>query len=146
MKNDESEVVATSTDLSDVKQTILIVSDDKYLVINQNKRVCECIVLFCQDWKYFISLFIFANFLLLLFFQVSLYSLKTGKYVTDLLQTEVVEAIWSNNPDDDFFFALASTENKLASMKVKVPTGKISKKNTHKIDFQNDSFQIQVQL
>ena len=64
--------------------------------------------------------------------------------MTDLLQTEVVEAIWSNNPDDDFFFALASTENKLASMKVKVPTGKISKKNTHKIDFQNDSFQIQV--
>ena len=41
MKNDESEVVATSTDLSDVKQTILIVSDDKYLVINQNKRVSE---------------------------------------------------------------------------------------------------------
>ena len=44
MKNDESEVVATSTDLSDVKQTILIVSDDKYLVINQNKRVSEYIV------------------------------------------------------------------------------------------------------
>ena len=64
--------------------------------------------------------------------------------MTDLLQTEVVEAIWSNNPDEDFFYALASTENKLTSMKVRVPTGKVSKKNTHKIDFQNDSFQIQV--
>ena len=78
-------------------------------------------------------------------FQVSLYSLKTGKYVTDLLQTEVVEAIWSNNPDDDFFFALASTENNLTSMKVRVPNGKVSRKNTHKIDFHSDSlFQIQV--
>ena len=48
MKNDESEVVATSTDLSDVKQTILIVSDDKYLVINQNKRVSETIVYFAK--------------------------------------------------------------------------------------------------
>ena len=48
MKNDESEVVATSTDLSDVKQTILIVSDDKYLVINQNKRVSEYIVYFAK--------------------------------------------------------------------------------------------------
>ena len=44
MKNDKSEVVATSDDLSDVKQTILIVSDDKYLVVNQNKRVSEYIV------------------------------------------------------------------------------------------------------
>ena len=65
--------------------------------------------------------------------------------MTDLLQTEVVEAIWSNNPDDDFFFALVSTENKLASMKVKVPTGKVSKKNTHKINFLNDSIQIQIE-
>ena len=65
--------------------------------------------------------------------------------MTDLLQTEVVEAIWSNNPDDDFFFALASTENKLTSMKVRVPNGKVSRKNTHKIDFHSDSlFQIQV--
>ena len=39
MKNDQSEVVASSTDLSDVLQTILIVHDDKYIVINQNKRV-----------------------------------------------------------------------------------------------------------
>ena len=62
MKKDKSEVIATSTDLSDLRQTILIVSDDKYLIINQNKRV-------------------------------SLYSLKTGKYVTDLLQTEAVETI-----------------------------------------------------
>ena len=146
MKNDESEVVATSNDLSDVKQTILIVSDDKYLVINQNKRVSEYIVYILPRLKILFQFFYFHELFLLLFFQVSLYSLKTGKYVTDLLQTEVVEAIWSNNPDDDFFFALTSTENKLASMKVKVPTGKISKKNTHKIDFQNDSFQIQVQL
>ena len=39
MKNDQSEVVASSTDLSDLLQTILIVHDDKYLVINSNKRV-----------------------------------------------------------------------------------------------------------
>ena len=136
MKNDESEVVATSADLSDVKQTILIVSDDKYLVVNQNKRVSvQCV--FCQK-----TIIYFHEIVL---FQVSLYSLKTGKYVTDLLQTEVVEAIWSNNPDDDFFFALASTENKLTSMKVRVPNGKVSRKNTHKIDFHSDSlFQIQV--
>ena len=114
MKKDQSEVVATSTDFSDLSQTILIVSDDKYLIINQNKRV-------------------------------SLYSLNTGKYVTDLLQTEAVETIWSNNPDDDFFFALTSTENNLTSMKVKVPTGKVSRMNTHKINFQNDSIQIQIE-
>ena len=139
MKNDESEVVATSADLSDVKQTILIVSDDKYLVVNQNKRVSVFSVYFDQK-----NPVIYFHIIVLLF-QVSLYSLKTGKYVTDLLQTEVVEAIWSNNPDDDFFFALASTENKLTSMKVRVPNGKVSKKNTHKIDFHSDSlFQIQV--
>ena len=39
MKNDQSEVVASSTDLSDLLQTILIVHDDKYLVINSKKRV-----------------------------------------------------------------------------------------------------------
>ena len=77
--------------------------------------------------------------------QNSLDSLITRKYVTDLLQTEAVETIWSNNPDDDFFFALTSTENKLTSMKVKVPNGKVSRKNTHKIHFQNDSIQIQIE-
>ena len=140
MKNDESEVVATSADLSDVKQTILIVSDDKYLVVNQNKRVSVQFA-FSPQKKKFHEIYFHE----IVLFQVSLYSLKTGKFVTDLLQTEVVEAIWSNNPDDDFFFALASTENKLTSMKVRVPNGKVSRKNTHKIDFHSDSlFQIQV--
>ena len=66
MKNDESEVVATSTDLSDVKQTILIVSDDKYLVLNQNKRVSEYIVYILPREKIFYQFFYFHKFFIII--------------------------------------------------------------------------------
>ena len=39
MKNDSSEVVATSSDLCDVDQTILVLNDEKNIVINSKKRV-----------------------------------------------------------------------------------------------------------
>ena len=39
MKLDQSEVIATSNDLCDAKQNLLIVNDDKYIVVNQNKKV-----------------------------------------------------------------------------------------------------------
>ena len=61
MKNDESEVVATSTDLSDVKQTILIVSDDKYLVINQNKRVSELHCIYLAKIENIVSVLLFSR-------------------------------------------------------------------------------------
>lgn len=61
MKNDESEVVATSTDLSDVKQTILIVSDDKYLVINQNKRVSELHCMYLAKIENIVSVYLFLR-------------------------------------------------------------------------------------
>ena len=61
MKNDESEVVATSTDLSDVKQTILIVSDDKYLIINQNKRVSELHCIYFAKIENIVSVLLFSR-------------------------------------------------------------------------------------
>ena len=39
MKKDSSEVVATSSDLCDVDQTILVLNDEKNIVINSKKRV-----------------------------------------------------------------------------------------------------------
>ena len=72
--------------------------------------------------------------------------MKTGKYVTDILEQEVVESIWYNNPDDDYFFALASTENKFSILKVKVPNGKISgrTKLSNNIHPGNDTIFIEV--
>jgi hypothetical protein len=39
MKKDSSEVVATSSDLCDVDQTVLVLNDEKNIVINSKKRV-----------------------------------------------------------------------------------------------------------
>ena len=74
--------------------------------------------------------------------------MKTGKYVTDILQTEVIQTIWSRNPDDDFIFALASSsENKFNVLKVKVPSGKIVKttKLGPNLNLDKETFQTHVQ-
>ena len=39
MKKDMSEVIATSSDFCDRDQTILVLNDDKNIVINSRKRV-----------------------------------------------------------------------------------------------------------
>ena len=81
-------------------------------------------------------------------FKVTIYSLKTGKYVTDILEQEVVESIWCNNPDDDYFLALASTENKISILKVKVPNGKISARTklSNNIHLDNDTICIGIYI
>jgi len=94
MKKDSSEVVATSSDLCDVDQTILILNDEKNIVINSKKRV-------------------------------AIYSLAKEKHIKDVLETEVVEDIWSTGPDSECFYAMCSTGHQLSVCKVQVPTGKI---------------------
>ena len=73
--------------------------------------------------------------------------MKTGKYVTDILQTEAIQTIWSQNPDDDFIFALACNETTFSVLKVKVPSGKIVKttKCGTNLKFDKDTIQIQIQ-
>ena len=73
--------------------------------------------------------------------------MKTGKYVTDILQTELIQTIWSQNPDDDFIFALACIENNFSVLKVKVPSGKIVKtiKCGTNLHLDKDTIQIQIQ-
>ena len=73
--------------------------------------------------------------------------MKTGKYVTDILQSQVIQTIWSQNPDDDFIFALACIENNFSVLKVKVPSGKIVKtiKCGANLHLDKDTIQIQIQ-
>ena len=47
------------------------------------------------------------------------------KHIKDVLETEVIEDIWSTGPDSECFYAMCSTGHQLSVCKVQVPTGKI---------------------
>ena len=60
-----------------------------------------------------------------LIFQVAIYSVAKEKHIKDVLETEVVEDIWSTGPDSECFYAMCSTGHQLSVCKVQIPTGKI---------------------
>ena len=62
------------------------------------------------------------------YIQVEIFSLAKEKHIKDALETEVVEDIWSSDPDADHFYALCSTGHQLSVFKVQVPTGKVLEK------------------
>ena len=50
------------------------------------------------------------------------------KYIRDVLENEVVEAVLTADPDQDHFYALCSTSNEIKILKTEVPTGRIIKR------------------
>jgi len=97
MKEDKSEVIATSNDLCNPNQTILIVGEDDHVLIHSEKKV-------------------------------SLYSISSTKFLKNLLETEVIESIWSQDPEHDHFYALSSLNNEFKVLKVQIPSGNVLKK------------------
>ena len=57
-----------------------------------------------------------------------MYSISSTKYLKNLLETEVIESIWSQDPEDDHFYALSSLNNEFKVLKVQIPSGNVLKK------------------
>ena len=59
---------------------------------------------------------------------MAIFSFAKEKHIKDVLETEVVEDIWSPDTDADHFYAMCSTGHQLSVFKVQVPTGKVLEK------------------
>ena len=57
-----------------------------------------------------------------------MYSISSSRYLKNLLETEVIESIWSQDPEQDHFYALSSLNNEFKVLKVQIPSGNILKK------------------